>query len=155
MKLKVTYGFLLRSGCGDHPSTHLHGFRTLHLPVPHTDRTHHAHHALSRGQLTLGVDEKVAAGHNPLPLRETTHNPHIFVCLRPESHLARLQTPLPLIDKDQIASTGVEHCTLRYDELLSQIHAEFHVGVHARLKPQAWVGNTKRTLLVRVWVSRY
>src|SRR5207249_633980 len=33
--------------------------------------------------------------------------------------------------------------TFRYNQPLSQTHAEFHVGVHAWLESQAWVGKHK------------
>src|SRR2546430_4863341 len=55
-------------------TAHLHGFGTFHLPVPHADRAHHAHHALGGLELALRIDEEVSARHDTLTFCESrTH----------------------------------------------------------------------------------
>jgi hypothetical protein len=91
-------------------------------------------------QTTLGVDQKISGGDDPLPGPKPIEN-HVAVAnAQSELNLPRLKAALSLVHEHGLSRSGIEDRGLRYRNPSAGIHNQLDVGVHVGLQSKPGIG---------------
>src|ERR1051325_2812349 len=109
---------------------HLAFIGTAHLPIAHTDPSHHGLHARGRCQLALRIQHEICRGHNPVPFFESLQHFHVILASPSQLDCRRLVTALPSIHVQELAEACVQNGFLGNNQPLRRIGLQDDGSVH-------------------------